>query len=124
MPSSGATTVDLTAIVTDSTGQAVSGSTVVFSRGTDPSAFFTNIAPAGGVSDASGIVTAKLNLGANKSNRVINVTATTQGATGTTNVDVTGTTINISGNTSLAFGPARLDFHALIRLRPPCPAFQ
>jgi hypothetical protein len=104
MPSAGTTTIDLTAIVTDGTGQAVSGSAVVFSRGTDPSAFFTNITPASGQSDATGIVTAKLNLGANKSNRVINVTATTQGATGTTAVDVTGTTINVSGNTSLAFG--------------------
>ncbi len=104
MPSAGTATVDLTAIVTDGTGQAVSGSVVTFSRGTDPSAFFTNITPAGGASDASGMVTAKLNLGANKSNRVINVSATTQGATGTTNVDVTGTTINVSGNTSLAFG--------------------
>jgi len=104
MPSSGTTTVDLTAIVTDATGQAVSGSTVVFSRGTDPTAFFTNILPVGGVSDANGGVTAKLNLGSNKSNRFISVTATTQGATAATGVDVTGTTINISGNSSLAFG--------------------
>jgi hypothetical protein len=101
MPSSGTTTVDLTAIVADATGQAVSGSTVVFSKGADPTAFFTNIS-SGGVTDANGGVTAKLNVGSNKSNRFISVTATTQGATAATGVDVTGTTINVSGNSSLA----------------------
>src|SRR5712692_8893816 len=104
MPSSGATTVDLTAIVVDANGQAVSGATVVFSTGTDPSAFINTINPAGGISDASGSVTAKLNLGSNKSNRFISVTASTQGATAATGVDVTGTAITISGNSSLAFG--------------------
>src|SRR5213594_982794 len=104
MPSSGATNVDLTAIVVDGNGQAVSGATVVFSTGTDPSACINTINPAGGISDASGSVTAKLNLGSNKSNRFISVTASTQGATAATGVDVTGTAITISGNSSLAFG--------------------
>src|SRR3989442_9126728 len=43
MPSSGATSVDLTAIVVDANGQAVSGTTVVLSTGTDPSAYISNI---------------------------------------------------------------------------------
>src|SRR5436309_522287 len=103
MPSSGAVTVDLTAIVVDANGQAVSGTAVVFSTGTDPSAFISNISSSG-VSDANGTVTAKLNLGSNKSNRFISVTASTQGATAATGVDVTGTAITISGNSSLAFG--------------------
>src|SRR6267154_4619783 len=103
MPSSGAITVDLTAIVVDANGQAVSGASVVFSTGTDPSAFISNISAAG-VSDANGSVTAKLNLGSNKSNRLISVSASTQGATASTGVDVTGTAITISGSTSLAFG--------------------
>ena len=103
MPSSGLTTVDLTAIVVDANGQAVSGTTVVLSTGTDPSAFISNISN-GAVSDANGTVTAKLNLGSNKSNRFISVTATAQGATAATGVDVTGTAITISGNSSLAFG--------------------
>ncbi|TMH46843.1 MAG: hypothetical protein E6H59_04465 [Betaproteobacteria bacterium] len=103
MPSSGLTTVDLTAIVVDANGQAVSGTTVVLSTGTDPSAFISNISN-GAVSDANGTVTAKLNLGSNKSNRFISVTASTQGATAATGVDVTGTAITISGNSSLAFG--------------------
>ena len=103
MPSSGATTVDLTAIVLDSTGQAVAGSAVVFSTGTDPSAFISNIS-AGGVSDTNGAVTAALNLGSNRSNRFISVSATADGATASTGVDVTGTAITVSGSSSLAFG--------------------
>ena len=103
MPSSGAVTVDLTAIVVDANGQAVMGTAVVLSTGTDPSAFISNISSSG-VSDANGTVTAKLNLGSNKSNRFISVTASTQGATAATGVDVTGTAITISGNSSLAFG--------------------
>jgi len=110
MPSSGTTTVDLTAIVVDANGQAVSGTTVVLSTGTDPSAFTSNISGSG-VSDTQGTVTAKLNLGSNKSNRFISVTATAQGATGATGVDVTGTAITISGNSSIAFGaPTTLTF--------------
>jgi hypothetical protein len=104
MPSSGATTVDLTAIVVDGSGQAVSGAAVVFSTGTDPSAVITNINPAGGISDANGGVTGKLTLGSNKSNRFISISASTQGATASTGVDVTGTAITISGSSSLAFG--------------------
>src|SRR2546429_4735628 len=104
MPSSGTVTVDLTAVVVDANGQAVSGASVVFSTGTDPSAFITNILPSGGVTDATGSVTATLKLGFNKSNRFISVTATTQGATAATGVDVTGTAITVSGNSSLALG--------------------
>ena len=102
MPSSGATTVDLTAYVLSSAGQAVSGKTVTFSRGTDTS-LFTDIS-ASGVSDANGKVTAKLNLGNNKANRTITVSATADSAVGTNSVDVTGTTVTISGSSSLAFG--------------------
>src|SRR5882762_8306168 len=110
MPSSGTTTVDLTAIVVDANGQAVSGTTVVLSTGTDPSAYTSNIS-GNGVSDTQGTVTAKLNLGSNKSNRFISVTATAQGATAATGVDVTGTAITISGSSSIAFGaPTTLTF--------------
>jgi len=104
MPSSGATKVDLAAVVLDSSGQAVSGASVVFSTGNDPSAFISDINPAGGVSDANGGVAAKLNLGFIRSNRLISVTASSQGATATAGVDVTGTAITISGSSSLAFG--------------------
>lgn len=98
-----ANAVDLTAIVISATGQAVGGKTVTFSKNTDTSAFFSNIS-AGGVSDANGQVTAKLNLGSDKSNRDIRVTATADSATTQNIVSVTGTTITISGNSSLTAG--------------------
>lgn len=103
MPSSGATTVDLTAIVLDAKKQTVTGRTVTFSTGADPTAFVSNIS-ASGVSDANGVVTAKLNLGSNKSNRTITISATADSASASSTVDVTGTTITISGSSSLAFG--------------------
>jgi hypothetical protein len=102
LPSSGQTQVDLTAVVLDINGQAVAGASVTFSTGTDPSAFVSGIS-GGGVTDQNGQVTAKLNVGANKSNRTITVTVTTSdGATISNTVGVTGTAITISGNSSLA----------------------
>lgn len=103
MPSSGATPIDLTAVVLSATSQAVAGRTVTFSVGTDSTAFINNIGAAG-VSDANGLVTAKLNLGANKTNRTISLTATVDGVAGTNSVDVTGTAITVSGSNSLSFG--------------------
>lgn len=103
MPSSGATTVDVTAIVLSATKQAISGKTVTFSTGTDATAFVNNIS-ASGVSDSNGLVTAKLNIGSNKSNRTITVSATADSAVGSNSVDVTGTTVTISGNGSIASG--------------------
>jgi len=103
MPSSGAIAIDLTAVVLDANGQAVSGATVVLSTGTDPSAFVSAIS-GGGISDANGTVTAKLNLGSVKANRTIPVSASSSGATVTTNVDVIGTAITISGSSSLTSG--------------------
>lgn len=107
IPSSGGTSLDLTAIVLSTTRQAVGGRTVTFSTGTvtTETAFINNIS-ASGVSDANGLVTAKLNLGTNKTNRTITVTATADAATASNNIDVTGTTITISGSTSLAFNAA------------------
>jgi hypothetical protein len=102
IPSSGATTVDLTAVVLSSTKQTLSGKKVTFSTGTDSTAFVNNVSTSG-VSDANGVVTAKLNLGANKTNRTIAVSAMADAATASNNIDVTGTTVSISGNSSLAF---------------------
>ncbi len=106
MPSSGASTVDLTAIVLSTTNQAVSGRTVTFSTPPAPETAFINNISASGVSDTNGIVTAKLNLGGNKANRTITLTVTADAATATNSVDVTGTTVTISGSSSLAFGAA------------------
>src|SRR5262245_26074455 len=102
IPSAGTTQVDLTAVVLDGAGQAISGTVVVFSTVPDPSAFVSGASNAS-VTDSNGIVTAKLNLGSNKSNRTITITASANGATITNTVGVTGTAITISGNTSLAF---------------------
>jgi Bacterial Ig-like domain (group 1) len=102
LPSSGQTTVGLTAVVLDANGQSVSGTLVTFSTGTDPSAFISGIS-GGGSTDSNGTVTATLNVGANKSNRTITVTVTTpDGATISNTVGVSGTTITVSGNSSLA----------------------
>ena len=111
IPSSGANTLDLTAIVLSATKQTLSGKTVTFSTGDDSTAFVNNISAlssngAGGVSDANGLVTAKLNLGSNKLNRTIVVTAVSGTVTATNSLDVTGTTISASGNNSIAFGAA------------------
>lgn len=103
LPSAGTTAVDLTAVVLDGNQQAVSGKLVTFSTAPDPSAFVSNISGAG-TTDTNGQVTAKLNLGANKSNRTITITASSSGASITNTVGVTGTSITISGNSSLALG--------------------
>lgn len=100
--SSGATPIDLTAVVLGPTGQTLSGRAVSFSTEADSTAFINNIS-ASGVSDDNGLVTAKLNLGANKTNRTLAVRASVDGASKSVNVDVTGTTIAISGSTSLSF---------------------
>ncbi len=104
MPSSGTSTVDLTAIVLSSTKQAVSGRTVTFTTNPLTDSAFVNNISASGVSDANGLVTAKLNLGANKANRTISLTAAADSATANNSVDVAGTAITVSGNSSLAFG--------------------
>jgi hypothetical protein len=107
MPSSGAATVDLKAIVLDAAKQTVSGKTVTFSTGTTVTeTAYLSDKSADGVSDSNGVVTAKLNLGTNKANRTISISATVtaDSATTTNSVDVTGTTVTMSGSSSLAFG--------------------
>ena len=101
--SSGPTTVDLTAVVLSANKQTVAGIPVTFSPGADPTAFISNVS---GISDEGGVVTAKLNLGTNKVNRTIAVTATAGSATATNSIDVIGTAITVSGNGSVAFGAA------------------
>ena len=101
VPSSGTTTVDLTAVVLSASKQTLSGKTVTFSPGTDTTAFISNVS---GVSNADGVVTAKLNIGVNKVDRTIAVTVMADTATATNNIDVIGTAITVSGNSSLAFG--------------------
>lgn len=89
----------LTAVVLDGSGQAMSGETVIFSKGSDNTAYFSGMSA---VTDSNGIATASLNIGTNMANRTISVSATVGSAVGTNTIDVTGTKIAISGNTSLA----------------------
>ena len=111
MPSAGSAPIDLTAIVLDANNIAVGGKTVSFivtDISTQP-AFVNNIS-ASGVTDPNGLVTAKLNLGADKTNRNIVVTITaveasgTTGATGAVTIAVAGTAITISGPNSMVLG--------------------
>ena len=108
MASSGVNTVDLTAVVLSATKQTISGKTVIFTAGSATDTAYIDNVSAGGVSDANGVVTARLNLGTDKTNRQIKVTATADSATAENVVDVTGTAITISGNTSLAFNASTI----------------
>lgn len=96
--STSTSTSDLTAIVLDATGQAITGKVVTFSTGGDSTAYFTNVSA---TTDSKGVATATLNIGSNMTNRTITVSATADAAVGTTTVKIVGTTITISGNTSL-----------------------
>ncbi|MEO7322678.1 MAG: Ig-like domain-containing protein, partial [Burkholderiales bacterium] len=101
MPSAGDTTVELTAVVLNANGRALTEKAVtlaVVDSATSGKAFLTNVADE---TDTNGLLLAKLNLGTNKSNRTITIRATADSATATNTVDVVGTTITISGATSL-----------------------
>ena len=101
--SPGTSTIDLVVIALSATKETLAGKTVKFSTIPTETAFISDISNAG-VSDSKGMVTAKLYLGADRSNRTIVVTATTDSAVATNSVDVVGTNINISGVHALAFG--------------------
>lgn len=101
MPSSGATTVTVSAVILNATGQTVPGQVVSFSTNNDPSAYLSGVSAA---TDTNGLATATLNLGSNKSNRTISITATAGTAVGSNSVTVTGSTIAISGTSSLTTG--------------------
>lgn len=105
MLSSATASTVLTAIALDANGQTLSDKTVTFSKGTDSTAYFTNVSA---TTDANGVATATLNIGTNMANRTISVSATVDAAVGTNTVAVTGTTIAISGNTSLALAASSM----------------
>lgn len=99
MLSSATATTVLTAVVLDGSGQALSGRAVTFSKGADSSAYFSGVTA---ITGTNGLATATLNIGTNMANRAIAVSATADTAVGTNTVNVAGTKIAISGNTSLA----------------------
>jgi hypothetical protein len=101
LPSSGTEKITLTAVALNANGRALTDKTITLSI-SDPApdnrAFITNDT---GKSDSTGVLTATLSLGSNKTNRTITLTATSDSATSTNTVDVVGTTLTMSGSTSL-----------------------
>jgi len=97
--STATSTSNVTAVVLDASGQAITGKVVTFSTSNDPTAYYTNVVA---TTDANGVATATLNIGSNQTNRTITVSVTADAAVGTATVGVVGTTIIISGNTSVA----------------------
>lgn len=87
LPSAGTTPVTLTAVVLSAANQTMAGRTVTFSIPPTETAFTSYITP-NGVSDANGLVTATLNLGANKANRIITVSAIVDGVSTIGTIDV------------------------------------
>jgi len=101
--SDGVLTVTLTAQVTDANNNALSGQAVTFS--TTPSGALGGIlAVTSGTTNASGIASATLGTGGDKTNRTISVTAATGSFTDAVTVTVVGTTLSVSGQSSLVFG--------------------
>ncbi len=93
--SSGSKDTTVTAIVKDSSNRLLEGIPVAFSASSG------TINTTQSTTDASGRATALLNPGGDKSNRQITISATTGTASQTTTVDVTGTSISVSGDTSI-----------------------
>jgi Bacterial Ig-like domain (group 1) len=104
--SDGTEAVNLTAVVLDAGGAAITDKLVTF-KVTDPngSAFLNNIGGSSGkaTTDTNGTLTAILNLGNNKGNRTISVSASADAATSANQVVVAGTTVTISGANSMVF---------------------
>lgn len=98
-------TIGLTAVVLDGANQTIAGRAVTFSVAAGETAFINNIGTAGSnLSDVNGTVKATLNIGSNKANRTFIVTALVDAVSITSTVNVTGTTISVSGNSSIALG--------------------
>ena len=101
MPSAGGNQVDVTAVVLNANGRALTDKAVTLAV-VDPAisgrAFLTNVPDR---TDTKGLLVGTLNLGTHKANRTITIRATADSATSTNTVDVVGTNITISGATSL-----------------------
>ena len=96
--SDGLSTVTLTAVVKDTGNRSLSGQAVSF---TADSGLLTVTS---GTTGANGTATASLGTGGDQTNRIINLTASTAGINAVNTVTVTGTTLSISGASSLSFG--------------------
>jgi len=96
--SSGATPVSITAIVKDSGNLVTQDIPVIFSADSG------SLTVTQSVTDTSGIASATLSPAGDYTNRTITITATTGSITQTTTVNVAGTSIVISGETTATLG--------------------
>jgi len=90
--------VTVSAIVKDSNNVSITAAPVVFA--TDSG----TLTSAATVTDATGLATAKLSAGANKSNRTVTVTVTSGTTLGKVSLPVVGTSLSYSGPTTLPLG--------------------
>ena len=90
--------VTITAIVKAAGNVSLAGAAVAFSSDTG------TLTAISALTDSAGVATAKLKAGSDKSNRTAHVTATSGGVVGALDVKITGTTIDITGVTTLSLG--------------------
>lgn len=104
LDSAGTGTIDVTAVVLNSSNVAVANKTLTFqvSDPTGSTAYLNNVSDT--KTDDNGVVTAKLNLGTNKANRTLTLTASADGASGSNTVEVINTKLTISGSSSVTLG--------------------
>ena len=95
---SGGDQVTITAIVKDVGNVSLAATPVKFA--TDSG----TLTSAAAVTDASGVATALMSAGADKSNRTVTVTVTSGSVSGKIVLDVVGTTLSYSGVTTVALG--------------------
>jgi hypothetical protein len=98
LPSSGTSDVTITAIARNANNQAVEGESIAFQS----SSGLLQVSQ--GTTDASGQATATLSPGGNPANRIITVTASAGSTQATIEVEVSGTTLNLNGPSSLVSG--------------------
>ncbi len=96
--SDGASEVTLTAVTKDSKNNALENQAIDFT--TD----FGKIIVTRKVTDKTGTATATLSTSGDKANRIINVTANAAGVASTNKIEVTGTTVSITGQSAMVAG--------------------
>ncbi len=101
--SSGRVTVNVTAVALDNQNRTIANKSVSF-QVTDPNGTAFLSVQNGGLTDGDGRVSATLSVGSNKGNRKLTLAASSDGTSKSTDVDVTGTSVALSGTTSLPFG--------------------
>ncbi|MES2205301.1 MAG: Ig-like domain-containing protein [Pseudomonadota bacterium] len=104
MKSDGSEKIDVTLVVTDSNSAVIPTKNVTLSVTDTVSSggvFLDTLSSTAGQTGADGKLTAKLNVGTNRSNRTVTLTASADGITTTNTVAVAGTTVSISGSNTI-----------------------